>query len=302
MLAHTIADAIIESRDRDQALSWLPTVLCRLDDLEVARRVAGMIRSPDLRMATLVQIAETATADGNADIVGKVIAEAEDLATTLETGYARVNALGRLAAAAAASSLPGMAEQLLERAAAAARVDPLMRDQLIVIVGVAAAKAGRLDLAEALLGERGTLRISLSSTASDIAEILGLMIQQDDVERATRVLDGVIGSWRPHIQKRLAEAAAQAGNLTAAEKLAQSLEDPGLQASALAVLAAASPAHAQRSLLCRALIVGGWDSCFVVMARVAPDLAKRFADELLAFDSDAGSQHLAKVIKPVLAI
>ncbi|WP_433210461.1 hypothetical protein ACQP00_47935 [Dactylosporangium sp. CS-047395] len=302
-LARTTADAIGDPRDHDYALHWLPAVLCRLGDVEDARRVAGMIRSSEPRIAALVQIAETVAAGSSVDQVEQVIAEAEELTTTLDTVHPRVDALARLATAAAAAGLIALTDELLQRAAAAARLDPLTHDQVAALVAVAAAKARRLDAAETLLSERGkTSRISWSSHASNIAEVLELMIQQDDVERATHILDGISGTWRPHIQKRLAETAAQAGNLTAAENLSQSIEDPDLQAAALAALAVAAPAHAQQPLFSRALIAGGWDACFTGMAHLAPDLARTYADELLAPDSDTASQYVAKTIKPLHSI
>lgn len=128
------------------------------------------------------------------------------------------------------------------------------------------------------------------------------MLQQGDVQRATRILGGVRGSWHGHIQKRFAVAAAMVGNLTVAESVSQSIEDPDLQAAALAALAIAADADTRQRLLSQALIAGGWDVCITAMAHVAPELARTFVDELLALEDDISSRHASKTIKPILAL
>ncbi|GAA0546396.1 hypothetical protein GCM10010172_30080 [Paractinoplanes ferrugineus] len=301
--ARTTADEITEPRDRDYALHWLPAVLCRLDDVEGARTIADLIESTEPRVAALVQLAETAAAASKIEIAETVITEAENLTVSLEAGHAQLNPFAKLAAAAAAAGLTERTDQLLQRAAAAARVDPLMHDQLAALLAVAAAKAGRLDMAETLLTEDdATAGPSWSSHASNIAEVLEMMIQQGDIQRATRTLDGIIGSWRGHIQKRFAAAAAMVGNFTVAENVSLSIEDPDLQSAALAATAIAADVDTGRRLLSRALIAGGWDACLTAMAHLTPELARAFADELLNLDEDAPLGHISRAVKPLLAL
>jgi hypothetical protein len=301
--ARTTADEITEPRDRDYALHWLPAVLCRLDDVEGARTIADLIESTEPRVAALVQLAETAAAASKIEIAETVITEAENLTVSLEADHAQLNPFAKLATAAAAAGLTERTDQLLQRAAAAARVDPLMHDQLAALLAVAAAKAGRLDMAETLLTEDdATAGLSWSSHASNIAEVLEMMIQQGDVQRATRTLDGIIGSWRGHIQKRFAVAAAMVGNFTVAENVSLSIEDPDLQSAALAATAIAADVDTGRRLLSRALIAGGWDACLTAMAHLTPELARAFADELLNLDEDAPLGHISRAVKPLLAL
>ncbi|MBO3736603.1 hypothetical protein [Actinoplanes flavus] len=303
ILARATANEITEPRDRDYALHWLPAVLCRLGDIEGARSVADLIQSTEPRIAALVQLAETATANGKTDLVEQVIAMAEKLTTTLDAGHSQLDPLAKLAMAAAAADLTELTGQLLQRAAAVVRVDPLMHDQLAAVLAVAAAKSGRLDMAETLLSEDdATAGLSWSSHASNNAEVLELMLHQGDVPRATRILDGISGPWRGHIQKRFALAAAMVGDLTVAENVSQSIEDPDLQAAALAALAVVADADTRQQLLSRALIAGGWDACITAMAHLVPALARTFADELLALEDDISTRHVSKAIKPILSL
>lgn len=302
-IARTTADEITEPRDRDYALHWLPAVLWRLGDVEDARQVTDLIRSTEPRVAALVQLAETAAANNKINLVEHAITEAEKLSADLDPGRLQLDPLAKLATAAAAAGLNELTDQLLQRAADAARVDPLMHDQLAALLAVAAAKAGRLEIAESLLSEDdATVTFSWSSHASNVAEVLELMLQQGDVQRATRTLNRTTGSWRGHIQKRFAAAAARVGDFTVAENVSQSIEDPDLQAAALAATAVASDIDTRQRLLSQALITGGWDACLTAMAHLAPDLARTYADQLLALEDEVPSRHVSKAIKPILTL
>ncbi|MEV8509717.1 hypothetical protein AB0368_33505 [Actinoplanes sp. NPDC051475] len=302
-IARTTADKITEPRDRDYALHWLPAVLCRLGDVDGARQVTDLIRSTAPRVAALVQLAETAAANSKIGLVEQVTIEAEKLSAALDPGHSQLDPLAKLAAAAAAAGLDDLTDQLLQGAATAARVDPLMRDQLAALLAVAAAKAGRLEMAETLLSDDdATASFSWSSHASNVAKVLELMLQQGDVQRAARTLNSTTGSWRGHIEKRFAAAAAIAGNFTVAENVSLSIEDPDLQAAALAATAVAADVDTGQRLLSQALIAGGWDACLTAMAHLAPELARTFADDVLALEDDIPARHISKAIKPILTL